>query len=52
MSGPNRVIVGTSDSPGSLCALRYAGYLGRVHDATVTPALNGYRPVVSRRMWW
>ena len=27
MSGPRRVIVGASGSPGNLCALRYAGYL-------------------------
>jgi nucleotide-binding universal stress UspA family protein len=37
VSGPHRVIVGTSGSPGSLCALRYAGYLARVTDATVIP---------------
>jgi hypothetical protein len=52
VSGPNRVIVGTSGSPGSLCALRYAGYLARVHDATVTPVLTWIPPggeLASRR---
>lgn len=52
MSGPNRVIVGTSGSPGSLCALRYAGHLARVHDATVTPVLTWIPPggeLASRR---
>lgn len=39
MSGPRRIIVGASGSPGSLCALRYAGYLARVTDATVIPVL-------------
>ena len=35
MSGPRRVIVGASGSPGNLCALRYAGYLARATGATL-----------------
>ena len=37
MSGPSRVIAGTSGSPGSLCALRYAGQIARACDATLVP---------------
>ena len=51
-SGPNRVTVGTSGSPGSLCALRYAAHLARVHDATVIPVYAWIPPggdLASRR---
>lgn len=37
MSGPRRIIVGASGSPGNLCALRYAGYLARTTGATLIP---------------
>jgi nucleotide-binding universal stress UspA family protein len=37
MSSPRRVIVGTSGSPGNLCALRYAEYLARAYDAVLIP---------------
>jgi len=37
VSGPRRVIVGTSGSPGNLCALRYAEQLARACDATLIP---------------
>ena len=37
MSGVDRVIVGTSGSPGSLRALRYAEVLARAHDAILMP---------------
>ena len=37
MSGPRRVIVGTSGSPGNLCALRYAEHLARACDAALIP---------------
>src|SRR6266550_8426660 len=37
MSGPRRVIVGASGSPGNLCALRYAEYLARATGATLIP---------------
>ncbi len=37
MSGPRRVIVGASGSPGNLCALRYAEHLARAADATLIP---------------
>lgn len=39
MTGPRRVIVGASGSPGSLCALRYAGYLASATGATLMPVL-------------
>ncbi len=39
MTGARRVIVGTSGSPGSLRALRYAEGLARVCDATLIPVL-------------
>jgi nucleotide-binding universal stress UspA family protein len=35
MSGPCRVIVGASGSPGNLCALRYAEHLARATGATL-----------------
>lgn len=44
MSGVRRVIVGTSGSPGSLRALRYAEDLARAHDATVIPVLAWVPP--------
>ena len=37
MSGPSRVIVGASGSPGNLCALRYAEHLARAAGATLIP---------------
>jgi nucleotide-binding universal stress UspA family protein len=37
MSGPRRVIVGASGSPGNLCALRYAEHLARAYDAVLIP---------------
>jgi nucleotide-binding universal stress UspA family protein len=39
VSGVRRVIVGTSGSPGSLRALRYAEDLARTYDATLIPVL-------------
>ena len=39
MSGPRRIIAGASGSPGSLCALRYAGDLARASDATLMRVL-------------
>ncbi len=44
MSGLRRVIVGTSGSPGSLRALRYAEDLARVCDATLIPVLTWTPP--------
>ena len=44
LSGVRRVIVGTSGSPGSLRALRYAEDLARGHDATLTPVLAWVPP--------
>ena len=44
MSGLHRVIVGTSGSPGSLQALRFAEELARAHDATLIPVLAGVPP--------
>jgi nucleotide-binding universal stress UspA family protein len=37
VSGVHRVIVGTSGSPGNLCAIRYAEDLARACDATLIP---------------
>jgi nucleotide-binding universal stress UspA family protein len=37
MSGPRRVIVGTTGSPGNICALRYAEHLARAYDAVLIP---------------
>jgi nucleotide-binding universal stress UspA family protein len=37
MSGPRRVIVGASGSPGNLSALRYAEHLARAYDAVLIP---------------
>ena len=39
MSGVDRLIVGTSGSPGSLVALRYGEVLARAHDAVLIPVL-------------
>src|SRR6266516_6651744 len=39
VSGAGRVIVGTSGSPGSLCALRYAEGLARAHEAVLMPVI-------------
>lgn len=44
MSGPRRIIVGTSGSPGSLQALRYAAELAREDDATLIPVLAWLPP--------
>lgn len=44
MSGVGRVIVGTSGSPGSLRALRYAEDLARADDATLMPVLAWLPP--------
>ena len=41
MSGIDRVIVGTSGSPGSPRALRYAEVLACSHDATLVPVIAG-----------
>ena len=48
MSGPRRVIVGASGSPGNLCALRYAGYLARATGATLIP-VHAWIPPGRRR---
>jgi nucleotide-binding universal stress UspA family protein len=37
MSGPRRVIVGASGSPGNLCALRCAEHFARAYDAVLIP---------------
>lgn len=37
--GIGRLIVGTSGSPGSLCALRYAEVLARAHNAVLIPVI-------------
>jgi nucleotide-binding universal stress UspA family protein len=39
MQGVDRVIVGTSGSPGSLRALRYAELVARAHDALLVPVI-------------
>lgn len=39
MAGVRRVIAGTSGSPGSLAALRYAELIAGVHDAILVPVL-------------
>jgi len=44
MSGVDRVIVGTSGSPGSLRALRYAEVLARTHDAALVPVIAWVPP--------
>ncbi len=44
MPGVRRVIVGTSGSPGSLRALRYAEDLARAHNATLIPVLTWVPP--------
>jgi nucleotide-binding universal stress UspA family protein len=44
VSGVRRVIVGTSGSPGSLRALRYAENLAQVHGATLIPVLTWVPP--------
>jgi nucleotide-binding universal stress UspA family protein len=44
VSGIRRVIVGTSGSPGSLQALRYAEELARTHDAILIPVLAWVPP--------
>jgi len=44
VSGICRIIVGTSGSPGSLGALRYAEDLARAHDAALIPVLTWVPP--------
>jgi nucleotide-binding universal stress UspA family protein len=44
MTGVGRVIVGTSGSPGSLRALRYAEVVARAHDAVLVPAIAWLPP--------
>jgi len=44
VSGPRRIIIGTSGSPGSLQALRYAAGLAREDDATLIPVLAWLPP--------
>jgi nucleotide-binding universal stress UspA family protein len=44
VSGSRRIIIGTSGSPGSLPALRYAAELARQHDATLIPVLAWLPP--------
>ena len=44
MSGVRRIIVGVSESPGSLQALRYAADLARVHHAALVPVLAWLPP--------
>lgn len=39
MAGVDRVIAGTSGSPGSLRALRYAEVVARAHDAALIPVI-------------
>jgi nucleotide-binding universal stress UspA family protein len=39
MAGVDRVIAGTSGSPGSLRALRYAEIVARAHDAALIPVI-------------
>ncbi len=39
MSDAGRLIVGTSGSPGSLCALRYAEAMARARNAVLIPAI-------------
>jgi nucleotide-binding universal stress UspA family protein len=42
--GVGRVIVGTSGSPGSLCALRHAEVTARVYDAVLIPVIAWQPP--------
>ena len=42
--GVGRVVVGTSGSPGSLRALRYAEVVARAHDAVLMPAIAWLPP--------
>ena len=44
MSGVGRVIAGTSGSPGSLRALRYAEVLARAHDVALVPVIAWVPP--------
>ena len=44
MSGPRRIIVGASGSPGSLQALRFAADLARDDDAALIPVLAWLPP--------
>jgi nucleotide-binding universal stress UspA family protein len=44
MSGVDRVIAGTSGSPGSLRALRYAEVVARAHDAALIPVIAWVPP--------
>ena len=44
MYGARRIIIGTSGSPGSLQALRYAAGVAQEHDATLVPVLAWLPP--------
>ena len=44
MHGARRIIIGTSGSPGSLQALRYAAGVAQEHDATLVPVLAWLPP--------
>ncbi len=44
MHGARRIIIGTSGSPGSLSALRYAAEVAREDDATLVPVLAWLPP--------
>jgi nucleotide-binding universal stress UspA family protein len=44
MAGVDRVIAGTSGSPGSLRALRYAEIVARAHDAALIPVIAWVPP--------
>ena len=44
MPGSRRIIIGTSGSPGSLSALRYAAGVARENDATLVPVLAWLPP--------
>ena len=44
MHGARRIIIGTSGSPGSLQALRYAAGVAQENDATLVPVLAWLPP--------
>ena len=51
MSDAGRLIVGTSGSPGSLCALRYAEAAARARDAVLIPVIAWEPPGGDRADW-
>jgi len=51
MSDAGRLIVGTSGSPGSLCALRYAEAAARARDAVLIPVIAWEPPGGERADW-